>query len=148
MNFFFCRVGLVFALYYPRALTSPFGPYPSHRPHSRQRALSWQEKQSVKLCLFFFFKSSSTNSSSTESFWEKKTALQPTCLQLSPLQPILSQQTSLEQIPSFSLTNSRLPQRILLKFPPQLFIKHTSLLLVFSFSNLETNLYQTLPLFL
>lgn len=54
--FFFGRVGLVFTLDYPRALTSPSGPYPSHQLHSRQKALSWQEKQSVKLYLFFFFK--------------------------------------------------------------------------------------------
>lgn len=143
MNFFFGRVGLVFTLDYPRALISPSGPYPSHQLHSRQRALSWQEKQSVKLCLFFFFKSSSTNSSSTESFWEKKTALQPTFLQLSPLQPSLFQQTSLEQIQSLSLTNSGLPWGILLNIIdpqrttlPQTSLFSTHLFFLFSLSQI------------
>lgn len=85
---------LIFALDHPRALISPSGPYRSHQLHSRQRALSWQEKQSVKLCLFFFFKIFYYQLLLNRVLLKKKTALQPTYLQLSPLQPSLFQQTS------------------------------------------------------
>lgn len=143
MNFFFGRVGLVFTLDYPRALISPSGPYPSHQLHPRQKALSWQEKQSVKLYLFFFFKilfyqllfnrvllreknCSSTNFSSTKSSSTKS-----------------FQQTSFEQIQSLSLTNSGLPRGILLNIIdpqrttlPQTFLFNTHLFFSFSLSQI------------